>query len=95
MDKIDKIKQLVKKSLDTSFGDRILVEEIHILPTQKFHEQSNEWIPDSFSIFLSLKDKRTSEEKPDFYHFESDDPKYKVSFLLEKLLGFEVCVDFV
>ena len=95
MDKINKIRQLVKKSLDTSFGEWVLVEEMHILPTQKFQEQTNEWVPDSFSIFLSLKEKGTCEEKPDFHHFVGDDPKYKVSLFLEKLLGFEVCVDFV
>ena len=93
MDKIDKIKRMVRSSLDTSFGGGISIEEIVVLPTQKFNEEVSEWIPDSYTIFLSVKDKRP--DQPVFYHTISDDPKYKLSYFLEDLLGFEVCVDFV
>lgn len=95
MDKIDKIKFLIRTSLDTSFGGGFLIKDIHIQPTQKFNEQTSEWIPDSYSIFLTIEDKRTPEEKPDFYHFLSDDPRHKISSFLEDLLGFEVCAEIV
>lgn len=95
MDKIDRIKKIVETSLNSSFGGEILIESIQVLPTQKYDESSNEWIPDSFSIFLNLKDKRNPENKRDYYHFVSDHPSYQVSTFLESLLGFECCVDFV
>ena len=95
MDKIDRIKRLVESLLNTSFGGEIIIVSLMVLPTQKSDEGTREWIPDSHSIFLNLKDKRNSENNPDYYHFVSDHPSYKVSMLLESLLGFECCVDFV
>ena len=95
MDKIDRIKRLVESSLDTSFGGDIIIVDMQILPTQKFNEETNGWIPDSHSIFLNLKDKRNKDNNPDYYHFISDYPSYKVSELLESLLGFDCVVDFV
>jgi len=95
MDKIARIKRLVESSLDTSFGGEISIVNIQILPTQKYDEETNKWVPDSHSIFLNLKDKRNSDNNPDYYHLVSDHPSYRVSSLLESLLGFECCVDFV
>jgi len=95
MDKIARIKRIVESSLDTSFGGEISIVSLQILPTQKYDEESKKWVPDSHSIFLNLKDKRNSENNPDYYHFVSDHPSYEVSRLLESLLGFECCVDFV
>ena len=95
MDKIDRIKRLVESLLNTSFGGEIIIVSLMVLPTQKYDEGTREWIPDSHSIFLNLKDKRNSGNNPDYYHFVSDHPSYKVSSLLESLLGFECCVDFV
>ena len=95
MDKIARIKRLVESSLDTSFGGEITIVSLTILPTQKYDEGTREWIPDSHSIFLNLKDKRNPENKRDYYHFVSDHPSYQVSTFLESLLGFECCVDFV
>jgi hypothetical protein len=93
MDKINRVKQLVESSLNTSFGGGIIIQEMIVLPTQKYNEKTSGWDPDSYAIFLSIKDKRT--DHPDFYHFTSDDPRYKIAGFLESLLGFEVCVDFV
>lgn len=93
MDKIGKIKRLVESSLDTSFGGEILIKDLVVLPTHKFDEGVSDWVPDSYTIFLSVQDKRP--DKSEFYHYVSDDPRYKLSNLLESLLGFECCVDFV
>jgi hypothetical protein len=95
MDKIARIKRLVESSLDTSFGGEISIVSLQILPTQKYDEETKEWIPDSHSIFLNLKDKRNSGNNPDYYHFVWDRPSCQVSKLLEGLLGFECVVDFV
>lgn len=93
MDQVSRIKELVRLSLDTSFGGGISINEMVVLPTQKFSDEVNEWVPDSYTIFLSVKDKRP--DQPDFYYFSSDDPRYKLQDFLESLLGFECCVDFV
>lgn len=88
MDKIGKIKRLVEFSLDTSFGGSLIIQEIIVLPTQKFDTDSNNWVPDSFTIFLSVKNNEIDQP-----HSLSDNPKYKIAGFLESLLGFEVCVD--
>ena len=93
MDKIDRIKRLVESSLDTSFGGDVIIRDIVILPTQKYNEKTPVWDPDSYAIFLSIEDKRT--DQPDYYHFTSENPRYKIAGFLESLLGFEVCVDIV
>jgi hypothetical protein len=66
MDKIARIKRIVESSLDTSFGGEISIVDMVILPTQKYDELTNDWIPDSHSIFLNLKDKRNLENNPDY-----------------------------
>lgn len=91
MDKTVKIKRLVKSSLDTSFGGGIIINEIQVIPTQKFDDVSNKWIPDSYAIFLTIKDNRS--DKPDFYHELRDDPCNQVTNIIESVLGFDVCVD--
>ena len=91
MDKIGRIKQLVESSLNSSFGGGIIIKEMIVLPTQKYNEKTTGWDPDSYAIFLSIEDKRT--DQPDYYHFTSENPRYKIAGFLESLLGFEVCVD--
>lgn len=98
MDKIGKIRRVIEISLDSSYGDNFNISELIILPTQKYDEKVNDWIPDSFTIFLSLKRKGTTEKKPDFFHFESQGNSgdiRSVTNFLESLLGLECCVDFV
>jgi len=84
MDKIDRIKRLVESSLNTSFGGEIQIDNLTILPTQKYNEEINKWIPDSYSLFLQIRKGSVILDRPN-----------QVEFLLESLLGFECCVDFV
>jgi hypothetical protein len=84
MDKIDRIKRLVESSLDTSFGGEISIVDMVILPTQKYDEETSKWIPDSHSLFLQIRKGSVILDRPN-----------QVEFLLESLLGFECCVDFV
>jgi hypothetical protein len=88
MDKVGRIKQLVESSLDTSFGGDISIAEIVVLPTQKFDDMTNKWIPDSHTIFVSIK--RNTPVQPDNYL-----DVRQVTNLIEGLLGFEVCIDFL
>jgi hypothetical protein len=84
MDKIDRIKRLVESSLDTSFGGDISIVNMTILPTQKYDEKVSDWIPDSYSLFVQIRKGSVILDRP-----------REVEFLLESLLGFECCVDFV
>lgn len=96
MDKFGKIKRLIESSLDTSFGGEISIREIQIVPTQKFDETCQKWIPDSHAIFLTLKktdDPKLSEETYGFGGIYIDASK-RITDFLEGFLGFEVCVEF-
>jgi len=84
MDKIGRIKQLVESSLDTSFGEQIFINEMVVLPTQKYDDTTETWVPDSHTIFVSIKKNTT-----DFVDIR------EITNLVEGVLGFEVCVDFV
>jgi hypothetical protein len=84
MDKIDRIKRLVESSLNTSFGGEISINEMVVLPTQKYDDTTETWVPDSHTIFVSIKRNTT-----DFVDIR------EITNLVEGVLGFEVCVDFV
>ena len=84
MDKSDRIKRLVESSLDTSFGGEISIAEMVVLPTQKYDDTTKKWVPDSHTIFVSIKKNTT-----DFVDIR------EITNIVEGVLGFEVCVDFV
>lgn len=96
MDKISRIKKLVKSSLDTSFGGNVIISEIIILPTQKFDDKINQWVPDSFTIFLSIQKPDDPKLNEEIYSIHGrTDVSTRITNFLESLLGFEVCVDVV
>jgi hypothetical protein len=84
MDKVDRINRLVESSLDTSFGGDIQIVSLMVLPTQKFFEGTNTWVPDSYSLFVQIRKGSVVLNRPG-----------EVEFFLESLFGFESCVDFV
>jgi hypothetical protein len=88
VDKIKRIKRLVESSLDTSFGGDVMINDLVVLPTQKFDENMNKWVPDSHTIFLSIKNKSGSP------YYESKFTINEITNFLESLLGIECCVDF-
>ena len=95
MDKIARIKRIVESSLDTSFGGELSIVDMVVLPTQQYSEETKEWVPNSYTIFLAVK-KNNPPPKKEFFHYESDGYMLdirKITTLLEGLLGFEVCVD--
>ena len=91
MDTSTRIKRLVESSLKSSFGDELFINEVIVLPTQKYDEEVKEWVPDSHTLFLSLKtiDHNNYESQGNFAQSR------KVTAFLESLLGIECCVDFV
>jgi hypothetical protein len=84
MDKITRIKQIVESSLNTSFGGEISIVDLVVLPTQQYSEESKEWVPNSYSLFVQIRKGSVILTQPG-----------EVESFLESLLGFECCVDFV
>ena len=84
MDKITRIKQIVESSLNTSFGGKISIVDLVVLPTQQYSEESKEWVPNSYSLFVQIRKGSVILNRPG-----------EVESFLESLLGFECCVDFV
>ena len=84
MDKVARIKRVVESSLNTSFGGDISIVDMTVLPTQKHDKETNEWIHDSYSLFVQIRKGSLILNRPG-----------EVESFLESLLGFECCVDFL
>ena len=84
MDKITRIKRIVESSLNTSFGGEISIVDLVVLPTQQYSEESKEWVPNSYSLFVQIRKGSVILNRPG-----------EMESFLETLLGFECCVDFV
>jgi hypothetical protein len=70
--------------LVSHFGDDLLINDMVVVPTQKYSEDINEWIPDSYSLFIQIQKGSVTLNRPN-----------ETESFLESLLGFECCVDFV
>lgn len=62
----------------------VIITEFRALPTQSFDPEKGDWVPHSYSLFLGLRKKESTEliRSGDLENF------------LESLLGFECVVDF-
>jgi hypothetical protein len=83
MDQISKIKKICKDLLDTSYGDQISITDLIVIPTFRYDEELENWTKDSFSVFLTLKDKNS-----DLFTEKNFDNFF------ESYLGLEFCVEF-
>lgn len=81
MDK-DRLKILCVSALDISFPS-LKVSDFVVVPTFKYDESQNDWVPDSYSLFVQVNRKGGFLERPS-----------EVENFLQSLLGFECCVDF-
>ena len=96
MDK-NRLKRLCELALEPR---NVIISEFTAIPTQKFDEEKNKWVPDSYSLFLILK--RKVEPNLEKLGRELGREGYSslasefngIEVLLEGLLGFECCVDF-
>jgi len=91
----NKLKRLCELALESR---NVIISEFTAIPTQKFDEENNKWVPDSYSLFLMLKRK----VEPNLENFDGDNTYWSIAsefsgieYLLESLLGFECCVDVV
>jgi hypothetical protein len=94
MDK-NRLKKLCELALEPR---NVIISEFTAIPTQKFDEEKNEWVPDSYSLFLMLKRKvePNLEKVGGDITYQSISSEFQgIEVLLEGLLGFECCVDFI
>ncbi len=89
MDKIERIKRLVESSFEISYGDNLIIKEMVVIPTQKYDQNKDQWLPDSHAIFLSIENKTES------IYTKSNITINEVTNFVESLLSLECCVDFV
>jgi len=92
---VDRLKRMCELALESR---NVIISEFTAIPTQKFDEEKNKWIPDSYSLFLMLKRKvEPNLEKlgGDITYLNLSSEFLGIEVLLEGLLGFECCVDFV
>jgi hypothetical protein len=81
MDQV-RLKKIVQSALDLSFSG-VSIVDFNVIPTHKWDENVTKWVPDSYSLFLGVKQPLRLEYPRD------------IEFFVESLLGFECCVDFV
>lgn len=79
MDK-DRLKKLCISALDISMPS-LIMSDFSVVPTYKFNDPQNDWIPDSHTIFIRFKS-------------NGEYLSHEVERFLEALLGFDCCVDF-
>jgi hypothetical protein len=80
MDQV-RLKKIVQSALDLSFSG-VSIVDFNVIPTHKWDENVTKWVPDSYSLFLGVKQPLRLEYPRD------------IEFFVESLLGFECCVDF-
>lgn len=79
----NKLKKLCEVALETSYPS-LKISDFEMIPTFKYDESQNDWIDDSFSLFIQVK--RVGDEILD--------QQKQVELFLESLLGFDCCLDF-
>ena len=48
----DRLKKLYQRLLDESYDNRLSITEFRALRTHSYDNEKNEWIPDSYSVFI-------------------------------------------
>lgn len=78
----NRLKKIIQTLLDNSYSG-ITITEFRALPTSKWDEDNSDWIPDSYSLFLGVKGNG-------LYPYTRG-----MEELVESVIGFETCVDFL
>jgi len=79
----DRLKKLIQSALDTSYDESLLITEFRALPTHSYDNEKGEWVPDSYSICVTLRDKNPESMR-----------ELGICNLLESTFGFECILDF-
>lgn len=80
----NRLRSLYQQALDESYNGRMSISEFKALQTHKYDNEKCEWVPDSHSIFILLKDKNPESLR-----------ELGICNFLESLFGFECVIDFL
>ena len=80
----DRLRKMYQTLLDESYNKRYDIFEFRALPTSVHDNEKSEWVPDSFSVFIMLKDKQPQNLS-----------ELGICTKLEGTFGFECCLDFL
>jgi hypothetical protein len=80
----DRLKKMYQNLLDESYDKRYVIDEFRALPTQTYDNEKNEWVPDSYSVFIMLDDK-----------YPQNIRELGICEKLESVFGFEGVIDFL
>jgi hypothetical protein len=81
----NRLKKIIQSVLDNSFSGAKM-NELMVLPTNKWDENVTKWVPDSYSLFITLKRGKTLNGNS----YNTVD----IENLLQSLIGFDCCVNF-
>ena len=84
MDQV-RLKKIVQSALDLSFSG-VSIVDFNVIPTHKWDENVTKWVPDSYSLFITLK--RGKILNGNSYN------TIDIENLLQSLIGFDCCVNF-
>ena len=79
----NRLRKMYQRLLDDSYNDRMDITEFRTLPTSVYDNEKGEWVPDSYSICITLRDKNPESMR-----------ELGVCNLLEGTFGFECILDF-
>ena len=80
----DRLKMMYQTLLDDSYDKRYRIFEFRALPTSVYDNEKSEWVPDSYSVFIMLKDEQPKNLR-----------ELGICNTLEGTFGFECCLDFL
>jgi hypothetical protein len=78
----DRLKHMYEKVLFTTYEQPFYIKEFNVVETHQYDNLINEWIPDSYHIFILLSGERSIVNE------------YDMTKLLESIFGYECTVDF-
>jgi hypothetical protein len=84
-----RLRRICENALENSFSGMVITDFL-AQPTQKFDDEQNKWVPDSFCVFISIKENIG----PEIEAFEIIQNENEVQYFLESLMGVDCCLDF-
>ena len=89
-----RLKKICEEALKISFKN-VTISEFRTMSTNRFDVEKNEWIYDSEVLFIGLKKQPINYEDKNYNYLHDIESYHEIESLLEGLLGFTCCVNFI
>jgi len=90
----NKLKKVCDAFLEMKYKKKVMISEFRAMPRQKFDDEKNEWVPDSHTLFITIKTEPVDYDDPLYNLYENDRSYLGLENDLGHLLGLECCVNF-